>query len=68
MADTSGSFPTVPSADVSGGFPAAVSSVPVPAATAATDIMEGKPLCGGGEEVGEYDLPLHVLALCKSEV
>lgn len=23
-----------------------------------------KPACGSGEEVGEYDLPLHVVALC----
>jgi solute carrier family 39 (zinc transporter), member 1/2/3 len=29
-----------------------------PAATA-------KPQCGGGQEVGEYDLPLHVIGLCK---
>ncbi|KAL1841885.1 hypothetical protein VTJ49DRAFT_6484 [Mycothermus thermophilus] len=25
--------------------------------------IEGKPICGSGEEVGEYDLPLHVAAL-----
>ena len=25
----------------------------------------GKPLCGSGEEVGEYDLGIHVLGLCK---
>lgn len=25
----------------------------------------GKPQCGGGEEVGEYDLGLHVAGLCK---
>lgn len=23
-----------------------------------------KPACGSGEEVGEYDLPLHVIGLC----
>lgn len=23
-----------------------------------------KPACGSGEEAGEYDLPLHVVALC----
>ncbi|KAM7207312.1 Zinc/iron permease [Naviculisporaceae sp. PSN 640] len=49
-------------ADISGGFPAAVSSVPVPAATAPSDILEGKPECGG-EDNPCYDLPLHVLAL-----
>lgn len=25
----------------------------------------GKPQCGSGEDAGEYDLPLHVAALCK---
>lgn len=30
------------------------------------DLMSGKPACGSGEEVGEYDLGLHVAALCKS--
>ncbi|KAL2266070.1 hypothetical protein VTJ83DRAFT_5422 [Remersonia thermophila] len=25
--------------------------------------IEGKPVCGSGQEVGEYDLPLHVAAL-----
>jgi hypothetical protein len=24
-----------------------------------------KPQCGGGEEEGEYDLPLHVAAVCQ---
>ena len=28
---------------------------------------EGKPVCGSGDEVGEYDLGLHVVALCKSD-
>ncbi|KAL2257237.1 hypothetical protein VTK26DRAFT_454 [Humicola hyalothermophila] len=27
------------------------------------DPMDGKPVCGSGEEVGEYDLALHVVAL-----
>ncbi|KAL2019903.1 hypothetical protein VTK56DRAFT_9078 [Thermocarpiscus australiensis] len=27
------------------------------------DLMGGKPVCGSGEEEGEYDLPLHVAAL-----
>jgi solute carrier family 39 (zinc transporter), member 1/2/3 len=30
------------------------------------DPMGGKPVCGSGQEVGEYDLGLHVAALCKS--
>lgn len=30
------------------------------------DLMEAKPICGSGQEVGEYDLGLHVAALCKS--
>ena len=30
------------------------------------DLMSGKPACGSGQEVGEYDLGLHVAALCKS--
>lgn len=25
-----------------------------------------KPVCGGGQEAGEYDLPLHTVGLCKS--
>jgi hypothetical protein len=29
------------------------------------DPLGGKPVCGSGEEVGEYDLGLHVAALCK---
>jgi hypothetical protein len=29
-----------------------------------SDAME-KPQCGGGEEEGEYDLPLHVAAVCR---
>ena len=24
-----------------------------------------KPVCGGGEEVGEYDVGLHVAGLCE---
>jgi hypothetical protein len=28
-------------------------------------IANEKPQCGSGEEVGEYDLPLHVAGLCK---
>lgn len=37
-----------------------------PAPDAGTNIMNsGKPKCGGGEEVGEYDLGLHVAGLCK---
>ena len=32
----------------------------------AMDPMGGKPVCGSGEVVGEYDLGLHVAALCKS--
>lgn len=32
----------------------------------AEEVESTKPVCGGGEEVGEYDLPLHVAALCKS--
>lgn len=30
------------------------------------EVENTKPVCGGGEEQGEYDLPLHVAALCKS--
>lgn len=30
-------------------------------------LMGGKPKCGSGEEVGEYDLGLHVAGLCKFE-
>ncbi|KAK3349943.1 Zinc/iron permease [Lasiosphaeria hispida] len=26
-------------------------------------LLGGKPVCGGGQEVGEYDLPIHVLGL-----
>ncbi|KAK4243319.1 Zinc/iron permease [Corynascus novoguineensis] len=33
------------------------------ASVPAMDLMEGKPQCGSGEEVGEYDLGLHVAAL-----
>lgn len=29
-------------------------------------LMNGKPACGSDGEVGEYDLGLHVLGLCKS--
>ena len=42
-----------------GGFPASVS----PPATAAP--TSDKPVCGSDSEEGEYDLPLHVAALCK---
>lgn len=28
------------------------------------DALE-KPKCGGGEEEGEYDLPLHIAAVCE---
>jgi hypothetical protein len=28
-------------------------------------LMGGKPVCGSGEEAGEYDLGLHVAALCE---
>lgn len=31
----------------------------------AEEVENTKPVCGGGEEAGEYDLPLHVAALCK---
>lgn len=31
----------------------------------AEEVESTKPVCGGGEEVGEYDLPLHVAALCE---
>jgi hypothetical protein len=34
--------------------------------TAEMDLTGGKPACGSGEEPGEYDLGLHVAALCKS--
>jgi hypothetical protein len=30
------------------------------------DLTGGKPQCGSGQEIGEYDLGLHVAALCKS--
>lgn len=30
----------------------------------AEEMANMKPACGSGEEVGEYDLPLHVVALC----
>src|SRR5262245_20656464 len=29
--------------------------------------IDAKPQYGGGEEEGEYDLPLHVAALCKKD-
>ena len=38
----------------------------VTAPVSGLDLMSGKPACGSGEEVGEYDLGLHVAALCKS--
>lgn len=31
----------------------------------AEEMANMKPACGSGEEAGEYDLPLHVVALCK---
>lgn len=27
--------------------------------------MDGKPVCGGDKQVGEYDVGIHVLGLCK---
>src|SRR5690349_6545750 len=30
------------------------------------DLTGGKPQCGSGQEIGEYDLGLHVAALCTS--
>jgi hypothetical protein len=27
--------------------------------------MDGKPMCGGDKQVGEYDVGIHVLGLCK---
>jgi len=29
-------------------------------------MMDGKPVCGGDQQVGEYDVGIHVLGLCKS--
>jgi hypothetical protein len=31
-------------------------------------IMKSKPVCGGDEQVGEYDVGIHVLGLCASSV
>lgn len=44
--------------------------VPIATQTAAVEsspletMAASKPQCGGGEEVGEYDVPLHVAGLC----
>lgn len=55
--------PVSPVVPVSPASP--VSPVPFATVRPATPLNTGKPQCGGGEEVGEYDLPLHVLGLCK---
>jgi hypothetical protein len=31
------------------------------------DLDTGKPLCGGGQQAGEYDLGIHVAGLCTSK-
>ncbi|KAK0707456.1 Zinc/iron permease [Lasiosphaeris hirsuta] len=33
------------------------------AASSGLGLLDGKPVCGSGQEVGEYDLPIHVLGL-----
>ena len=35
-------------------------------ASTAMEIMDGgKPQCGGNQPIGEYDVGIHVLGLCK---
>ena len=49
----------------------ATGTSPVSVATATAGLLDeapGKPECRGDAEVGEYDLPLHVAALCKSNM
>lgn len=49
----------------------ATGTSPVSVATATAGLLDerpAKPECRGEGEVGEYDLGLHVLALCKSDI
>jgi zinc transporter 1/2/3 len=32
----------------------------------ADTMMDGKPVCGGNKQVGEYDVGIHILGLCES--